>query len=52
MSQHPLMTAHDALLQAIEAYNAETNDYNEVVFSSFAFTWSSSRSCVVSIRRV
>ena len=31
MSQHPLMTAHDALLQAIEAYNAETNDYNEVV---------------------
>ena len=31
MSQHPLMTAHAALLQAIEAYNAETNDYNEVV---------------------
>lgn len=31
MSQHPLMTAHDALLQAIEAYNAETNDFNEVV---------------------
>jgi hypothetical protein len=31
MSQHPLMTAHEALQQAIEAYNAETNDFNEVV---------------------
>lgn len=31
MEQHPLMAAHDALLQAIEAYNAETNDFNEVV---------------------